>query len=118
MEDTPTIIILGLDVEVRVKDLTSVGMAGLCHWGTQKIDLANDLKAEQVLQVLCHEIAHFMFNRTRDADKGATDSEDFAVLSEHWAGIIPQLNLLHFEFREDGTLESVVQLIEVEDLEN
>ena len=117
-DNSVCIIILGLEVKILVKDLDQAGSYGLCFPIKEEIWLSEVLKDYQVLPILCHEIGHFLFNRTREGDSANMSSEDFSTLSEHWAGIIPQLNLLHFEFRDDGTLESVVQLHEVEDLEN
>ncbi len=116
MEDTTvTIIILGIEVKILVKDLDQAGSYGLCFPTKAEIHLSMVLKAEQVLAILSHEIGHFMYSKTRDPEGANMSGEDFGTICEHWAGIIPQLNMLHFEFAEDGTLESVVQLHEVEE---
>jgi len=118
MNDSVCIIILGIEVSLSVKDLSAAQSLGTCSWTHDEIALASKLKNTQVMPFLCHEIAHYMYNKTRDFEGAGMSSEDFSTLSEHWAGIIPQINMLHFEFSDDGTLEDIVQLHEVEDMEN
>jgi hypothetical protein len=118
MEETPTIILLGVPVKLFIKDLEQAGSYGLCFPTKAEIHLAKSLKAENVLSILCHEIAHFLYSKTRNPEGDNMSGEDFSTLSEHWAGIIPQLNMLHFEFGSDGTLEFVAELVEVAELDN
>ena len=78
---------------------------GLSSPYRHRISLSNELTEDTALDVLCHEIAHIMYNMTRDSEGSVMTSEDFATLSEEWARIIPQLRKLTFEFSTyDGGL--------------
>ncbi len=117
-DNSVSLIILGIEVKILVKDLDQAGAYGFAYYTKRELHLAETLTEKNALAILCHEISHILYAGSRDPEGASMTNEDFCNLSEHWAGIIPQINMLHFLFSEAGTLEDVVQLHEVEDIDN